>query len=56
MPMVPWVSHSTARGTITHAPCFGQHSREVFEEELGVSPEEYQELEELGITGTERLR
>ena len=56
MPMVPWVFHSTARGTITHAPCFGQHSREVFEEELGVSPEEYQELEELGITGTERLR
>ena len=56
MPMVPWVFQNTARGTITHAPCFGQHSREVFEEELSVSPEEYQELEELGITGTERLR
>ena len=55
MPMVPWVFENTARGTISHAPCFGQHSREVFDEELGVGPEEYQELEELGITGTERL-
>ena len=56
MPMVPWVFQNTSRGHITHAPCFGQHSREVFEEELGVGSAEYRELEELGITGTERLR
>ena len=56
MPMVPWLYQDTPRGTITHAPCFGQHSRVVFEEELGVGLEEYKELEELGITGTERLR
>ena len=56
MPTVPWVFQNTPRGTITHAPCFGQHSREVFEEELGIGPKEYRELEELGITGTERLR
>jgi len=56
MPMVPWLYQDTPRGTITHAPCFGQHSRVVFEEELGVGLEEYKELEELGITGTKRLR
>jgi len=34
------------------APCVGQHSREVFAEELGIGAEEYDALVAAGVTGT----
>lgn len=37
------------------APRFGEHSREVLCEELGLTGEQYAELESLGITGTDPL-
>ena len=33
------------------APCMGEHSFEVFREELGMGEAEYQELVEAGVTG-----
>ncbi|MYD43834.1 MAG: CoA transferase [Gammaproteobacteria bacterium] len=55
MPLNPWIYAHTPRGPITHSPCFGQHSQEVFAEELGMSPTEYDELEARGLTGTTRI-
>ena len=55
MPTAPWIFQHTPQGEIRHAPCFGQHSQEVFKEELGVSEEEYGKLEAEGITGKERV-
>jgi len=55
MPTAPWIFQRTPQGEIRHAPCFGQHSQEVFKEELGVSEEEYGKLEAEGITGKERV-
>jgi crotonobetainyl-CoA:carnitine CoA-transferase CaiB-like acyl-CoA transferase len=37
------------------APCLGEHNRYVLGEMLGFSEEEIDELEELGIIGTEAL-
>ena len=54
-PLNPWIYANTARGPITHSPCFGQHSKEVFTEELGLSDAEYDELEARGVTGTTKL-
>ena len=56
VPTNPWIFANTPKGPITHAPCFGQHSEEVFHRELGISSSEYHDLEEKGITGTTRLR
>ncbi|MCY3883378.1 MAG: CoA transferase [Gammaproteobacteria bacterium] len=55
MPTNPWVFGSTEKGEIRHSPCFGQHSFEVLNEELGITEEEYRVLEEKGITGTTRI-
>ncbi len=55
MPTNPWVFGSVDKGEIRHSPCFGQHSFEVLNEELGITKEEYRTLEEKGITGTTRL-
>ena len=55
MPTAPWIFQHTPQGEIRHAPCIGQHSQEVFKEELGVSEEEYGKLEAEGITGKERV-
>ena len=55
MPLMPWVFANTPRGDVRHSPLFGQHSREVFAEELGLGDEEYGELEESMITGTRRV-
>lgn len=55
MPLAPWVMANTPRLAATHAPCFGQHSLEVFHQELGLSESDYQRLEAAGITGTSRL-
>ncbi len=54
-PLNPWIYSHTPRGPIRHSPCFGQHSREVFTKELGLSDTEYDELEERGITGTTKV-
>jgi len=54
-PANPWIYRNTPRGPIRYAPCFGEHSEEVFQAELGVSREEYLTLEKNGITGKTRL-
>ena len=54
-PLNPWIYAGTDRGPITHSPCFGQHSKEVFAEELGLSEADYDELETRGVTGTTKL-
>ena len=55
MPTMPWTMTHTPAEKISPAPCFGQHSREVLAEELGISDDEYLDLERRGITGTTRL-
>lgn len=55
MPLMPWVFAHTPRGDVRHSPLFGQHSREVFSEELGLGEEDYTELEEALVTGTQRV-
>ena len=55
MPTAPWIFQNTPQGEIRHSPCFGQHSQEVFSEELNISEEEYVDLESQGITGKERM-
>ena len=55
MPLNPWVLANTSRGSIRYSPCFGEHSKEVLQQELGISDEEYDKLEAKGITGTTRI-
>ncbi|MBD3649637.1 MAG: CoA transferase, partial [Pseudomonadales bacterium] len=55
MPTMPWVLSQTATGPVTYSPCFGEHSKEVFRDELGMTEDKYNELEADGITGTTRL-
>ncbi len=55
IPVLPWLMANTPRIGITHSPRFGEHSREVFAEELGIDTAEYEELVRLGVTGTERI-
>jgi crotonobetainyl-CoA:carnitine CoA-transferase CaiB-like acyl-CoA transferase len=55
MPTMPWVMTHTEAPVISHAPRFGEHSREVFEQELGITADEYEHLESQGVTGTTRL-
>ena len=55
MPLMPWVFAHTPRGDVRHSPLFGQHSREVFSDELGIGDAEYKELEEAMVTGTQRV-
>ena len=55
MPVMPWVMHNTKAMTYRHAPRFGEHSAEVFSEELGTDPDTYAELVAQSITGTERI-
>ena len=55
MPTNPWIYKRTAKGDIRHSPCFGQHSEEFLREELGISSDEYRDLEEKGITGTTHI-
>lgn len=55
IPVMPWVMHNTRQAEVRHAPCFGEHSEQVFSEELGLDHEEYQALVAAGITGKERL-
>ena len=54
MPRAPWLLSNSQRPTPRPAPCFGEHSREVLREELGIGDEEYAELAALGVTGNSR--
>ena len=54
-PLNPWIYANTERGAIRHSPCFGQHSKELFAKELGVTDAQYAELEARGVTGTTKL-
>ncbi len=55
LPLAPWTLARTPRAPVRCSPCFGEHSREVFREELGMSDDEYETLEAAGVTGTTRL-
>ena len=55
LPVLPWVMANTPRINARHSPCFGEHSREVFAEELGIGDAEYEELVRLEVTGTRRV-
>ena len=51
---MPWQLSFTQKTPHKPAPCFGEHSEEVFSEELGITPDQYRELVELKITGREK--
>ena len=55
LPLLPWTLARTPRAAVRYSPCFGEHSREVFREELGMTDGEYETLEADGVTGTTRL-
>lgn len=51
----PWIMKSLGRPPVEVSPRFGEHSQEVFSEELGLTTADYERLEAEGITGTTRL-
>ncbi len=53
--VMPWRFAASPRPPVRHAPLFGQHSEEVFREELGIDKAGYEALVEAGLTGTERI-
>ena len=55
LPVLPWLMANTPRIAARCAPCFGEHSRQVFAEELQVDDEEYEDLVRLEVTGTRRI-
>lgn len=52
LPGRPWRFSAAASEPVRGAPCVGEHSREVFAEELGMTNAEYQNLVAAGVTGT----
>ena len=52
LPTRPWRFAGLKSEPIRHAPCVGEHSQEVFAEDLGMSASEYFDLVKRGITGT----
>ena len=52
LPGRPWRFSAAASEPVRGAPCVGEHSREVFAEELGMTDTEYQNLVTAGVTGT----
>ena len=52
LPGRPWRFSAAPGEPIRPAPCVGEHSREVFGAELGMTDAEYEELVARGITGT----
>ena len=54
LPTMPWRLSFTRKTRHKPAPCFGEHSEEVFSEELGINPNQYRELVGLQITGREK--
>ena len=55
LPVLPWVMANTPRIDVRHSPCFGEHSRQVFAEELGIGDAEYEDLVRAEVTGTRRV-
>ena len=55
LPMGPWGFSEAGAPPATYSPRFGEHSAEVLGEELGIGPEEYEELVAAGVTGTTQL-
>ena len=52
LPGRPWKFSGSKQIPVNPAPCVGQHSLEVFSEELGINESTYQEWVKQGITGT----
>lgn len=52
LPGRPWRFSAVPSEPIRPAPCVGEHSREVFAEELGMTDAEYEALVAGGVTGT----
>ena len=52
LPGRPWRYSSAPSTLIGPAPCVGQHSRQVLNEELGIDDRDYEALVAAGITGT----
>jgi crotonobetainyl-CoA:carnitine CoA-transferase CaiB-like acyl-CoA transferase len=52
LPGRPWRYSAFESAELRHAPCVGQHSREILVDELGLSEMEYDELVAAGVTGT----
>lgn len=52
LPGRPWRYSAALGAPIKHAPCVGQHSREILCDELGISAAEYEALVAAEVTGT----
>lgn len=52
LPGRPWRFSGSEQVPIEPAPCVGQHSKEVFADELGIDESTYQEWVREGLTGT----
>ncbi len=52
LPGRPWRFSAAPSEPIRGAPCVGEHSREVFAAELGMTDTEYENLVSAGVTGT----
>lgn len=52
LPGRPWRYPHASQESLRHAPCVGQHSREVLVDELGLTASEYETLVAAGVTGT----
>ena len=52
LPGAPWRFSGPEDRNLRPSPCVGQHSFEVFSEELGITESEYRSLVEQGISGT----
>ena len=56
LPTMPWILKNTRFSEHSPPPCFGEHSQEIFKEELGIDDAAYAELVRLGISGQELRR
>ena len=56
LPTMPWILKNTRSSEHSPPPCFGEHSQEVFRDELGIDDSAYAELVKLGISGQELRR
>ena len=52
LPGRPWRYSAAKASKIRHAPCVGEHSKEILMGELDLTESEYQSLVETGVTGT----
>ena len=52
LPGRPWRYSAAKASNIRHAPCVGEHSKEILMGELDLTESEYQSLVETGVTGT----